>query len=223
MIQKGWCAMQVTHSEHSDSQGDWRGRFLFVGNQLALEFLNTSLVQDAQPVELLATPADLADWLAGARLITPAEAATVRTNWSTSEAASELSQIRAFREHLRSAVIDTEAGRSPSPAFVAELNRWLAGYPTIRQAEIHDNALIAVAQLHPVTPRDAMRPLAAAALELLTSADRTRLRQCGGCVVHFLDVSKKGSRRWCSMNLCGNRRKVAAYQGRRRQQTRPTQ
>jgi predicted RNA-binding Zn ribbon-like protein len=207
---------------------DWRGKFLFVGNQLALDLLNTSLVQDGQPVELLATPTDLADWLAGAGLIDPAQASTLAAAWSTAEAASqlaasELSKLRAFREHLRSAVIDTEAGRCPAPAFVAELNRWLADYPTIRQAETRDNALVATTRFDPATPRDAMRPLAAAALELLTGADPARLRKCEGCVVHFFDTSKKGSRRWCSMNLCGNRRKVAAYQGRRRQRTQPTQ
>jgi predicted RNA-binding Zn ribbon-like protein len=220
--------MQVTHSESLNFQGDWRGKFLFVGNQLALELLNTSLVQDGEPVELLATPTDLAEWLASAGLIPQAQATDLAGSWSTAEAASELAasellKIHAFREHLRAAVIDTEAGRLPSPAFIAELNRWLADYPTIRQAETRDNALVAAARFEPATPRDAMRPLAAAALELLTSVDRTRLRKCGGCVVHFLDISKKGSRRWCSMNLCGNRRKVAAYQGRRRQKAQPTQ
>jgi predicted RNA-binding Zn ribbon-like protein len=43
-----------------------------------------------------------------------------------------------------------------------------------------------------------------------------RVRKCEGCPVHFLDVSKKGSRRWCSMGLCGNKVKVAAYQQRQR-------
>jgi predicted RNA-binding Zn ribbon-like protein len=215
--------MQVTHSEQPDSREDWRGRFLFVGNQLALDLLNTLLVQDGEPTELLATPADLADWLTSAGLISQAHASTLASGWTTGEAASELSEIRAFREHLRSAVIDTEAGSCPSPAFVAELNRWLADYPTLRQAESRDNALVAAARFEPATPLDAMRPFAAAALELLTTVDRTRLRKCGGCVVHFFDISKKGSRRWCSMNLCGNRRKVAAYQGRRRQRTQTAQ
>jgi predicted RNA-binding Zn ribbon-like protein len=220
--------MQVIHSEHSDSSSDWRGKFLFVGNQLALDLLNTSLVQNGEPVELLTTPADLADWLGSASLIPPAQATALAKSWSTGEAASELaaaelSKLRTFREHVRSAVIDTEAGRLPSPAFIAELNRWLANYPTVRAAEISDNTLVATARFQPATPLDAMRPMAAAALEALTGLDRTRLRQCGGCVVHFLDVSKKGSRRWCSMNLCGNRRKVAAYQGRRRQRTQTPQ
>src|SRR6516164_5368126 len=48
------------------------------------------------------------------------------------------------------------------------------------------------------------------------SVDRTRVRKCGQCVLHFLDTSKKGTRRWCSMQLCGNRLKVAAYALRKR-------
>jgi len=51
---------------------------------------------------------------------------------------------------------------------------------------------------------------------LLTDADRSRVHKCANCVGHFLDTSKKGTRRWCSMQLGGNRAKVAAYAARRR-------
>ena len=60
-------------------------------------------------------------------------------------------------------------------------------------------------------PEDLFAPLAYSAARLFTEADRTRVRKCGQCVLHFLDTSKKGTRRWCSMQLCGNRLKVAAY------------
>jgi predicted RNA-binding Zn ribbon-like protein len=209
--------MEVIHSQ----QSDWRSKFLFVGNQLALDLLNTSLVDQNVSVELLETPADLAVWLASAGLISTAQATSLAQRWSTAQAASELADLRSFREQLRSAILATEAGHAPSPAFVTELNRWLADYPTIRQARIEDDILTATTPFTPATPRDAMRPLAAAALDAQTTIDRTRLRQCGGCAVHFLDVSKKGSRRWCSMNLCGNRHKVAAYQGRKRREMPP--
>jgi predicted RNA-binding Zn ribbon-like protein len=43
-----------------------------------------------------------------------------------------------------------------------------------------------------------------------------RVRKCDQCVLHFYDISKKGTRRWCSTQLCGNRQKVAAYAARRR-------
>ena len=35
-----------------------------------------------------------------------------------------------------------------------------------------------------------------------------RLRKCEACIAHFLDTSKKASRRWCSMNICGNKIKL---------------
>lgn len=52
--------------------------------------------------------------------------------------------------------------------------------------------------------------------DLLTDPESSRIRKCESCVVHFFDTSKKGSRRWCSMNICGNKLKVAAYQRRKR-------
>lgn len=46
--------------------------------------------------------------------------------------------------------------------------------------------------------------------------DRTldRLRVCEGCGTVFLDSSANGSRRWCTMQRCGNRAKVRAYRAR---------
>jgi predicted RNA-binding Zn ribbon-like protein len=35
-------------------------------------------------------------------------------------------------------------------------------------------------------------------------------------VLHFCDTSRKGTRRWCRMQICGNRAKVATYAARHR-------
>jgi hypothetical protein len=43
--------------------GDWRNGFRFVGNQLALDFVNTRPVIDGQPAEMLADGGALARWL----------------------------------------------------------------------------------------------------------------------------------------------------------------
>jgi predicted RNA-binding Zn ribbon-like protein len=63
---------------------------------------------------------------------------------------------------------------------------------------------------------DLWTPLLDDAAVLVSDPETHRLRQCEACVVHFFDTSKKGSRRWCSMNICGNKLKVAAYQRRKR-------
>ncbi|WP_406193978.1 CGNR zinc finger domain-containing protein [Kitasatospora sp. NBC_01560] len=54
------------------------------------------------------------------------------------------------------------------------------------------------------------------ALDLATSAAATRVRECAGpdCCALFLDNSRPGTRRWCSMDICGNRAKKAALRGR---------
>jgi predicted RNA-binding Zn ribbon-like protein len=68
------------------------------------------------------------------------------------------------------------------------------------------------------TNRDLLRQLTEAGAELLVSAPADRLRRCAGagCVLLFLDVSKSGQRRWCSMAGCGNRAKVRAHYQRQR-------
>jgi hypothetical protein len=73
----------------------------------------------------------------------------------------------------------------------------------------------------PSQPEELFAPLAHSAATLLADVDHNRVRKGAQCVLHFQDTSKKGTRRWCSMQLCGNRRKVAAYAARQRMQ--PTQ
>jgi predicted RNA-binding Zn ribbon-like protein len=58
-------------------------------------------------------------------------------------------------------------------------------------------------------------PVAAAAHQLLTAPDLRRLKRCAGCPWLFLDSSKNGSRRWCSMDHCGTHAKIQRYVSRR--------
>jgi predicted RNA-binding Zn ribbon-like protein len=59
-------------------------------------------------------------------------------------------------------------------------------------------------------------PIAQSAAELLMSPDLKRLRQCKGqkCTWLFLDRSKNRSRRWCDMEVCGNRAKSQRHYAR---------
>ncbi len=58
-------------------------------------------------------------------------------------------------------------------------------------------------------------PIACSAADLLTSEDLARVRECAneeqGCGSLFLDCSKSQSRKWCSMESCGNRMKFKRY------------
>ncbi|MBV2149846.1 CGNR zinc finger domain-containing protein [Sphingobium sp. AS12] len=60
--------------------------------------------------------------------------------------------------------------------------------------------------------------IAREAVLLLGGEMADRVRQCEGegCAIVFLDTSRSGDRRWCSMAACGNRHKVAAFRQRKR-------
>ena len=54
------------------------------------------------------------------------------------------------------------------------------------------------------------RVISASAIKLLTSESVKQIRQCAGydCDLLFLDASRNHLRRWCAMDLCGNRIKM---------------
>ena len=62
-------------------------------------------------------------------------------------------------------------------------------------------------------------PITRSAMELLTSAELNRVKQCGRCDWLFVDRSRNQSRRWCSMDACGNRIKMARRYEREKQGT----
>ena len=65
--------------------------------------------------------------------------------------------------------------------------------------------------------RHLLWPVAASAIELFTSPEeRKRLKECPGCGWLFLDTSKYGNRRWCSMDECGSRDKMRRLYARKR-------
>ena len=129
-----------------------------------------------------------------------------------------LRELLKFRERLRVEVVRQEAGFSVSNAFIAEVNSLLKQHPGVIALQRKGEKLGLETAFELEKPNDVWAPIAMAVAELLSDVSPVRLRKCEyeACIAHFLDTSKKGSRRWCSMNICGNKFKVAAYQKRRR-------
>ena len=67
---------------------DSRDGFLFLGNHLSLDFLNTRPVIDGAPVELLPDGVSLARWLAAAELIPTSAVARLAREWRTASVES---------------------------------------------------------------------------------------------------------------------------------------
>ncbi|MBN6050606.1 CGNR zinc finger domain-containing protein, partial [Nonomuraea sp. RK-328] len=120
--------------------------------------------------------------------------------------------LEAVRDRLvraREAVRDTLEGRGS-----AGLNDVLghgAVRPMMRDGEPYELMVV---------DEPAWRPAwtAAAAFVRMMAERPSRVRRCAHpeCVLWFLDVSKNGSRRWCSMEGCGNRAKAGRFSQRHR-------
>jgi len=127
-----------------------------------------------------------------------------------------LEVIRQFREKLRKEILAWEGGADVHRTIVDELNRLMAAHPMLGKLQATGNGPSMELWFETRQPDDLFAPLVHSAAKLFAEADRNRVRKCGQCVLHFYDTSKKGTRRWCSMQLCGNRLKVAAYAARQR-------
>jgi len=201
----------------SQEMNEWIDGFLFVANKPILDLLNTKPVLADGPTELLPDVRALERWLIASGMVTSPKIRAIVRSWRHStEAAAFLKHLIAYRERLRETVLRIENGSSPTDAFLAEVNSLLLQYPLPSSLHKRDGMVIRETLFDLRKPTDLWAPIIDATADLLAETESSRIRKCESCVVHFFDTSKKGSRRWCSMNICGNKLKVAAYQRRKR-------
>src|SRR5690242_19108617 len=180
-----------------------RDGFRFRGGSLALDFTATLAARKREQTrELLETPRDLARWLASAGL------AVHQVNVSE----DDLVAARALREALYRLVL-ARIGGAPLPAADRRLlNRHAAlATPATRLDAI------GVHWSRAETPA-LLAAIARAGDEILGGPLGERVRQCSGpgCAILFVDMSRSGHRKWCSMSGCGNKAKVATFRERNR-------
>ncbi|MDR1189924.1 MAG: ABATE domain-containing protein [Bifidobacteriaceae bacterium] len=178
--------------------------FRLDNEQLAFRFTATLSDRHGVPVERLAEPRRLDDWLAVNDLAIGDEHAT--------------SEDLAFAHRLREAIhrIGTAValGSAPDTADRDLLNALARAERPC--PELTDAGL----RWHPITGHQvcgALSLIAHDAVTLLGGPRRGQVKTCENpqCAGLYVDTSHGRNRRWCSMNVCGNRAKKAKYRGAR--------
>jgi predicted RNA-binding Zn ribbon-like protein len=199
-------------------------RWVWYGGRACLDLVNTRRNREADAVEYLERPADLADWLGVAGLITepaPIDEAQIDEAQIDEAQIDEaqidealLADVRKLREAIDAGVRAAVTGRPFPVAALCELNAWLAAGPA-RPPQLRLSGGVAVlgSPASPRRPRQVISDIALDAAEVLGTELRDRLRICPGpgCGGRFADESPAGRRRWCSMAVCGNRNKAATH------------
>jgi len=176
-----------------------RDGFRFRGGHPALDLAATLAARfKEQPRELLTRPADLDRWLISSGL-------AARSPHATHEDVDLARELREAIYALASGVAESSARKT--------LNA-IAAHPAARprlsclgKLEREGNA------------REFLATIAREAVELFGGPEHERIHQCegDGCALLFLDLSRMGRRRWCSMQGCGNRAKARAFRERGRE------
>jgi len=132
-------------------------------------------------------------------------------------AAAALAQACDLREDLYRIFSAITASRAPADSDLERLNAALPEAFSRLRLQSRGGDLV-WAWAAPDDPLEApLWPILRSAAELLTSEERKQVRECAGtaCTWLFLDRSRNRSRRWCSMESCGNRAKARRHYRRR--------
>jgi predicted RNA-binding Zn ribbon-like protein len=192
--------------------------FLFVGNHLCLDFINTQMIVRGQRTDLLMEWTDLIAWLVRAKLLSAGEGKETVSRLGRAEGEQLLNEARSFRAVLREMAERIVAGKPVARSTVEAINELHSrrpGYPQL----IRTNGRFE-RRFHSETSGAArlLVPLAETASELLCAGDLSLVKKCrnDACILYFYDTTKNHARQWCSMGLCGNRIKVAAHYRRKK-------
>jgi predicted RNA-binding Zn ribbon-like protein len=194
-----------------------------VGGHVALDLVNT--VEPRVPGgrdgnDHLPTPADLAGWAARVALLDADEAGRMRDAWDRADGGARALAVTLEIREASFAVLLAQLGvlADADAALEVLVGHWrrAMGRSTLSPAAEPGHRLQVGTDPALLIPDR----LAHAAVGLLQTLDVRQLKTCplaeGGCGWLFLDRSRNGTRRWCSMGDCGARAKARRLTARRR-------
>ncbi|MFZ0387109.1 MAG: ABATE domain-containing protein [Solirubrobacteraceae bacterium] len=180
----------------------------FIAGDVALDFVNTA-EQRGHPeaIDVLRTPSDLVRW--GRRY------GLLDEDVAAGASAAELRRALDARELLYALFFDRVAGRR---AGSDQLNRLAELHAAAYRAASPEQTESGELAWHwsRADPASIRHTAVAAAAHVLAAHPPPRLKQCPGdhCGWFFIDTTKRGNRRWCSMSDCGQDAKSAGRRAR---------
>jgi predicted RNA-binding Zn ribbon-like protein len=195
---------------------------IFIAASLGLDFLNSIATPVDTPVDWLDSGDGLLSWLAQAKLA-PADVLDELKGRATPSELDEIAgQARALREWFRGFVLE-HMGRPLPPRAIHDLgplNRLMERDEAFSRISRHrhkgDDHLELRVMRRWRSPESLLLPIGEALAKFVCEEDFANVKACEGhsCTLMFADHTRRRTRRWCSMAICGNRAKQAAHRSR---------
>lgn len=203
---------------------------MLIAGALGLDFLNSIATPVRDIVEWIGNGADFLSWMKQAGLLNAGDLRTIRATMSAAQLDAAARDARELREWFRR-FVHAHRGRPLHRRALGQLGplKRLLSFDEIHwqiEAAAHSphaspGAPPQVFHLRPHRrwrrPESLLYPIAEEMAKLVCTADFTYIKACEGkaCTLLFLDETQRHGRRWCSMAICGNRAKAAAFAARR--------
>ena len=179
---------------------------------LCLDFANTLFWRGSNPEESLHDFAELLEWCVKAAVLSKHEATAYRSLAKNDSAqTSEIFvEAIAMRDAIYRVVYSAASAKMSSETDLRTLNEGLQRAPVRTRIEHSSTAFgWRVERMKPDSAA-MLAPVLWSAADLLVGPSLARVRHCANdrCLWLFFDESKNRTRRWCSMQSCGNRAKA---------------
>lgn len=178
---------------------------------LCIDFVNTLAWRGSTREESLQTIEDVLAWLTSNGGISADTAAALREFFRAQrqDAADVFSRVIEAREAIHRMLHVIASGGTVPDSDLNLLNALLAAGPS-RTSLGRGPAGLGWTVESELTSVGMLAPVLWSAADILVGSESKRLRECANsrCLWLFLDESKNGTRRWCSMQACGNRAKA---------------
>jgi predicted RNA-binding Zn ribbon-like protein len=187
-----------------------------VGGSLCLDFTNTVNTWFEAFRDYIETYDDLLTWAERVGAISTADRARLAAMADADPAAAEAA-LRTARDR-RAVICHVLGGASDGAVPPDELATLMDAHAAALAAATFEPgpAGYRPAWRHTDDLASPLFPITHDAGALLMSPDVSRVRTCPSCGWLFLDRSRNGRRRWCSMDTCGSRSKMRRYRRARR-------
>lgn len=193
--------------------------FVFIGERLWLDFINTDDVRRGTRVDVLRDFEQLIRWLEATSVLDGERAGGIRrrAQQQPAGATASLADSRRIRAALRALAERGAQTVDVRLNALGEINRVLGRSAGTRRVEQRGDGSF-VRSFVPVGDAFAglMIPVVESAADALVTGELARVRRCADvrCLHVFFDSTKNGRRRWCDMSTCGNRAKAARHRRR---------
>jgi len=186
----------------------------FLGGDLSLDFVNTVHDRHEEPLrDLLLNYLDLVIWVYSANAINDSQKEKLlqkglENQIKANQVYKDSLQLReAFYDFILNLINQDET----SSANIQLINQRVSRVFSNLELTQLEGRFVLDWKAESFGLESVLWPITRAFADLVTSEDISRIKKCPNCGYLFVDNSKNKSRRWCSMEICGNRVKAQRF------------